>query len=87
MKKRLLSVLLTLSMVLTLLPVTAFAAGDGEYDYVRLMDRDEWIEAAFARAGESVGDDVRIQRFFVYDANHNQLNSGAALDLITAVCF
>ena len=87
MKKRLLSVLLTLSMVLTLLPVTAFAAGDGEYDYVRLMDRDEWIEAAFARAGESVGDDVRIQRFFVYDANHNQLNSGAASELLTPDCF
>ena len=32
MKKRLLSVLLTLCMILTLLPVSAFAAGDPDYE-------------------------------------------------------
>ncbi len=87
MKKRLLALLLVLMLVVSLLPVGALAAGDGEYDIVRLMDRSEWSEAVHARAGVEVGSAVSIQRIFVYDANHNQMNTGAASGLLTPDCY
>ena len=87
MKKRLLAMLMVLMLVVSLLPVGALAAGDGEYDIVRLMDRSEWSEAVHARAGVEVGSAVSIQRIFVYDANHNQMNTGAASGLLTPDCY
>ena len=87
MRKRLLAMLIALVMVASLLPVAALAAGDGEYDIVRLMDRSEWSEAVHARAGVEVGNDVRMQRFFIYDANHSQMNTGAASGLLTPDCY
>ena len=87
MKKRLLAMLLVLMLVVGLLPVGALAAGDGEYDIVRLMDRSEWSEAVHARAGVEVGDVVSMQRFFIYDANHSQMNTGAASSLLTPDCY
>ena len=79
--------LMVLMLVVSLLPVGALAAGDGEYDIVRLMDRSEWSEAVHARAGVEVGSAVSIQRIFVYDANHNQMNTGAASGLLTPDCY
>ena len=87
MRKRLLAMLIALVMVASLLPVAALAAGDGKYDIVRLMDRNEWSEAVHARAGVEVGNVVSMQRFFIYDANHNQMNSGAASGLLTPDCY
>ena len=87
MKKRLLALLLVLMLVVSLLPAGALAAGDGEYDIVRLMDRSEWSKAVHARAGVEVGDVVSMQRFFIYDANHNQMNTGAAAGLPTPDCY
>ena len=87
MRKRLLAMLIALVMVASLLPVAALAAGDGEYDIVRLMDRSEWSKAVHARAGVEVGNVVSMQRFFIYDANHSQMNSGAATGLLTPDCY
>ena len=87
MRKRLLAMLIALVMVASLLPVAALAARDGEYDIVRLMDRSEWSKAVHARAGVEVGNVVSMQRFFIYDANHSQMNSGAATGLLTPDCY
>ena len=82
MRKRLLAFLLSLCMIFSLLPVTAFAAGDT--NVIRLMDRDEWRTAAFTRAGIAEEGEINIQRIFVYDVNNNQLGNGDAtgVDLI-----
>lgn len=57
MKKRVLSALMVLCMVLTLLPVSAFAAGNSEtVDRIRLMDKSEWEMATIARAGHDTDD-------------------------------
>lgn len=51
MKRKFLAALLALVMVFSMIPVSASAAGDGEYDIVRLIERSEWQTAAFSRAG------------------------------------
>ena len=83
MKKRLLSVLLTLSMVLTLLPGTAFAAGNGEtVNRIRLMDKSAWETATIARAGYDTDDvswaTVTSIRFLTEEGSYT--NSGVAAE-------
>ena len=87
MKKRILSVLLVLVLVVGILPIGVSAAGDGEYDLVRLMKRNEWEAATAARAGVDTSGTFSLQRFFVYDGESNLLNSGAASSLLTPDCY
>lgn len=80
MKRKFLAALLALVMVFSMIPVSASAAGDGEYDFVRLMERSEWQTAAFSRAGVEKDGVISLQRFFIYNENGELLNSGAATD-------
>ena len=87
MKRRIAAVLLALCMCIGLLPATALAAGDGEYDFVRLMDRSDWKEATFLRAGEEETGTITLRRFFIYNEDDELLNSGAASGLATPDCY
>lgn len=80
MKRKFLAALLALVMVFSMIPVSASAAGDGEYDIVRLIERSEWQTAAFSRAGVEKDGVISLQRFFIYNENGELLNSGAAAD-------
>ena len=75
MKKRLLSALMVFCMVLTLLPVSAFAAGSNEtVDRIRLMDKSDWETATIARAGYDTDDvswaTVTSIRFLTEDGSY-----------------
>ena len=76
MKRKFLAALLALVMVFSMIPVSASAAEDGEYDIVRLMNQEEWRNATFARAGIERNQFPAIQYIDIYNDNDELLNVG-----------
>ena len=81
MKRKFLAALLALVMVFSMIPVSASAAGDGEYDFVRLMNQEEWRNATFARAGIERNVFPAIRYIDIYNDNDELLNVGVPASL------
>ena len=80
MKKRLLAAIMSLCMIVSLLPVSAFAAPeDGEpVTRIRLMGQDTWRNATFDRAGEEQDLAAPIKYIRLYDGDNDYTISDAA---------
>ena len=87
MKRKFLAALLALVMVFSMIPVSASAAEDGEYDIVRLMNQEEWRNATFARAGIERNQFPAIQYIDIYNDNDELLNVGVPAPFLTPDCF
>ena len=78
--KKLLAFLLAAMLLLTMIPISASAAGE-DANIIRLMDRSEWYTAAFNRAGVSPEGAITLQRMFIYDTNGEQIGLGDATEV------
>ena len=78
--KKLLAFLLAAMLLLTMIPISASAAGDGEVDQVHLINIDDWVSSVCERVGVKPADYYNgISRLFVYGSDGELYNpSGAA---------
>ena len=70
--KKLLAFLLAAMLLLTMIPISASAA-PSKVQWVRLEDINRWKQAALTQANATEGDDVVIQRIFLYNKDNKQL--------------
>ena len=81
--KKLLAFLLAAMLLLTMIPISASAAPTpSKVQWVRLEDIDRWKQAALTQANATEGDDVVIQRIFLYNKDNKQLNSGTPTPIL-----
>ena len=76
MKKRLLAILLALTLVVSLMPVGALADDSESFTNLRLMDQSAWEDATFERAGVDKGRTFQVRGIRVYDTDDAYTSAG-----------